>query len=178
LRAVDPESAGRLHPHDQRRIIRALEVLHLTGITHSAQLEGQKRISPYELCFLGLTMDRAMLYARINERVDAMIADGLVDEMRGLLQQGVKPGAVSMQGLGYKEIALYLEGHLSLEEAIVLLKRDTRRYAKRQLSWFRRMKDIHWIDSSENFHKNLLAIHDIIAGKFRGELEYTSNQSF
>jgi len=177
LRSVDPESAQRLHPHDQRRIIRALEVLHLTGIKQSTQLEGQNKISPYELCMLGLTMERALLYERINERVDAMIAEGLVDEMRGLLTQGVKPGAVSMQGLGYKEIALYLDGHLTLDEAVVLLKRDTRHYAKRQLSWFRRMKDISWIDSSENFHKNLHAIHAIIAGKFRGELEYISNHS-
>ncbi|GGD64051.1 tRNA (adenosine(37)-N6)-dimethylallyltransferase MiaA [Paenibacillus nasutitermitis] len=177
LHAADPESARRLHPNDQRRIIRALEVLHLTGIRQSTQLEGQTKVSPYELCLLGLTMDRALLYERINERVEAMIAEGLVGEMRELLERGVKPGSVAMQGLGYKEIALYLDGHLTLDEAIVLLKRDTRHYAKRQLSWFRRMKEIQWIDSSENFHKNLLAIHAIIAGKFRGELEYISNHS-
>ena len=178
LRVVDPDSAERLHPNDQRRIIRALEIYHLTGTTLSEQLAGQKKTSPYELCIIGLTMDRALLYARINERVDAMIAEGLVEEVKGLLDRGVPADAVSMHGLGYKEIALYLHGHLSLEEAVELLKRDTRRFAKRQLSWFRHMKDIHWIDSSENFHKNLQMIHGIIAGKFRMDIEYTSNQSF
>ncbi|MFC5648409.1 tRNA (adenosine(37)-N6)-dimethylallyltransferase MiaA [Paenibacillus solisilvae] len=178
LRVVDPDSAGRLHVNDQRRIIRALEIYHLTGTTLSQQLARQNKTSPFELCIIGLTMDRAVLYTRINERVDAMIEEGLVDEVRGLLERGVPVDAVSMHGLGYKEIVLYLQGHLSLEEAVELLKRDTRRFAKRQLSWFRHMKDIHWIDSSENFHKNLQTIHGIIAGKFRMNIEYTSNQSF
>ncbi|WP_219837539.1 tRNA (adenosine(37)-N6)-dimethylallyltransferase MiaA [Paenibacillus sp. R14(2021)] len=178
LRAVDPEAAQRLHPNDQRRVIRALEVYHLTGSTVSRQLEGQKKTSPYELCIIGLTMDRAVLYARINERVDAMIEEGLVEEVRGLLEQGVPGDAVSMHGLGYKEIVLYLQGHMTLESAVELLKRDTRHFAKRQLSWFRHMNDIHWIDCGENFNENLQTIHGIIAGKFRMELEYTINQPF
>jgi tRNA dimethylallyltransferase len=178
LREVDPESAERLHPNDQRRIIRALEIYRLTGKTMSEHLAVQTKTSPYELCIVGLTMERERLYARINERVDAMIAEGLVDEVKRLLDAGVSPDAVSMQGLGYKEIALHLQGSLSLDEAVELLKRDTRRFAKRQLSWFRRMKDIAWIDASENFHENLQAFHAIIAGKFRVDLEYTSNQSF
>ncbi|MBW7477818.1 tRNA (adenosine(37)-N6)-dimethylallyltransferase MiaA [Paenibacillus oenotherae] len=178
LRGIDPASAERLHPNDQRRIIRALEIHHLTGVTLSEQLAGQKKTSPYELCMIGLTMDRALLYERINQRVDGMMADGLVAEVEGLLAQGVKPGDISMQGLGYKEIALFLQQQLSLEEAVTLLKRDTRRFAKRQLSWFRHMQDIAWIDASENFQKNLAAIYAIIAGKFRMDLEYTSNQSF
>ena len=178
LRAIDPESAGRLHPNDQRRIIRALEIHHLTGVTLSEQLAGQKKTSPFELCIVGLTMDREKLYARINERVDAMIAEGLVDEVKRLLAEGVPSDAVSMQGLGYKEIALFLQQQISLPEAVELLKRDTRRFAKRQLSWFRRMTDIAWIDASENFHENLQSFHAIIAGKFRVNLEYTSNQSF
>ncbi|QHW34482.1 tRNA (adenosine(37)-N6)-dimethylallyltransferase MiaA [Paenibacillus rhizovicinus] len=178
LRAIDPEAAERLHPNDQRRVIRALEVEHLTGTTFTEQQKGQKKTSPFELCIIGLTMDRAVLYARINERVEAMIEEGLVEEVRGLLERGVPADAVSMHGLGYKEIALYLQGHLSLNEAVELLKRDTRRFAKRQLSWFRHMQDIHWIDAGENFNKNLQAIHGIIAGKFRMELEYTFNQPF
>lgn len=178
LRAVDPESADRLHPRDIRRVIRALEVYHLTGIPLSKQLEGQKKQSPYELCMIGLTMDRAALYRRIDERVDRMLEEGLVDEVRKLLAAGVPRDAVSMQGLGYKEIALYLDGACTLDEAVYLLKRDTRRFAKRQLSWFRRMKDIHWVDMGENFHKNLEMIHAIIAGKFGVHLECTSYQSF
>ncbi|GGG87928.1 tRNA dimethylallyltransferase [Paenibacillus radicis (ex Gao et al. 2016)] len=178
LAEVDPKSAKRLHPNDRRRIIRALEIHHLTGGTLSDQLEGQKKESPYELCILGLTMDRALLYERIEQRIDLMLEQGLIEEVRRLLEHGTPPGAVAMQGLGYKEIAMYLRGECSLEAAVTLLKRDTRHFAKRQLSWFRHMKDIEWIDMGENFHNNLHRIHGIIAGKFQVNLEYTSNQSF
>lgn len=172
LAAIDPDSAARLHPNDQRRIIRALEIFHMTGTKLSAQLAGQKKESPYELCIIGLNMDRAVLYRRIEERIDLMLEQGLVEEVRQLLERGVPTHAVSMQGLGYKEIAAYLHGEMSYEAAVTLLKRDTRRFAKRQLSWFRHMKDIHWIDSSENNNNKLCAIHDIMVGKFQGRLEY------
>ncbi|MCA0758543.1 tRNA (adenosine(37)-N6)-dimethylallyltransferase MiaA [Paenibacillus sp. N4] len=178
LGAVDPEAAQRLHPNDLRRVIRALEVYHLTGQTFSEQQAGQTKESPYELCIIGLTMDRAELYRRIEQRVDLMMEQGLVEEVQRLLARDLPPTAVAMQGLGYKEIANYLQGNCSLEAAVELLKRDTRRFAKRQLSWFRHMKDIHWIDMGENFHNNLQSIHAIIAGKFQVDLEYTSNQSF
>lgn len=178
LAEVDPRSAGRLHPNDQRRIIRALEIYHLSGETMSAQLERQKKESPYELCIVGLTMDRKVLYSRIEQRIDQMLEDGLVEEVRGLLDRGVTTDCIAMQGLGYKEIVMYLRGECTLEAAVELLKRDTRRFAKRQLSWFRHMKDIEWIDMGENFHNNLRRIHGIIAGKFQVNLEYTSNQSF
>ncbi|MCM3627600.1 tRNA (adenosine(37)-N6)-dimethylallyltransferase MiaA [Paenibacillus glycanilyticus] len=178
LAEVDPKSAERLHPNDQRRIIRALEIYHLSGEMMSAQLERQKKESPYELCILGLTMDRKVLYSRIEQRIDLMLEDGLVEEVRGLLDRGVTSDCIAMQGLGYKEIVMYLRGECTLEAAVELLKRDTRRFAKRQLSWFRHMKDIEWIDMGENFHNNLRRIHDIIAGKFQVNLEYTSNQSF
>ncbi|MBD2869843.1 tRNA (adenosine(37)-N6)-dimethylallyltransferase MiaA [Paenibacillus sp. IB182493] len=178
LAAIDPEAAERLHPNDTRRVIRALEVHHLTGLTFSEQQAGQKKESPYELCIVGLTMDRAELYRRIELRIDLMLEQGLVDEVRRLLASERPPNAVAMQGLGYKEIAEYLRGECTLEAAAERLKRDTRRFAKRQLSWFRHMKDIHWIDMRENFHNNLLSIHGIIAGKFQVDLEYTSNQSF
>lgn len=179
LKAVDPASAERLHPNDQRRVIRALEIHHMTGVPMSAQLAGQTRTSPYELCIIALTMDRALLYQRIEQRIDQMMDEGLVDEVRQLLSQGYDRSLVAMQGLGYKEIVAYLEGDCSLAEAVTLLKRDTRRFAKRQLSWFRHMKDIHWVDitDSENFVKNKQAIHAIIAGKFNLDLEYISKQS-
>lgn len=178
LAETDPQAAERLHPNDLRRVIRALEVYHMTGQTFTEQQEGQKKESPYELCIIGLTMDRVKLYRRIEQRIDLMMEQGLVDEVRQLLERDLPPQAVAMQGLGYKEIADYLQGNCSLEAAVERLKRDTRRFAKRQLSWFRHMKDIHWIDMDENFHNNLLLIHDTIAGKFQVNLEYTSNQSF
>ncbi|MCZ8513092.1 tRNA (adenosine(37)-N6)-dimethylallyltransferase MiaA [Paenibacillus filicis] len=167
LREVDPETAERLHPNDQRRIIRALEIAHLTGERLSDQLKVQKKTTPYELCIVGLTMDRDLLYKRIEDRIDLMIEQGLVDEVRGLLDRGYSTDLVSMQGLGYKEIAAYLTGQGTLEEAILLLKRDTRRFAKRQLSWFRRMKDIEWVDVSDlaNFSTHYEEVRAIIAGK-------------
>ncbi|AIQ69240.1 tRNA (adenosine(37)-N6)-dimethylallyltransferase MiaA [Paenibacillus graminis] len=179
LAAVDPASAARLHPNDRRRIIRALEIHHQTKVTLSASHAGQKKESPYELCLIGLTMDRKILYKRIEDRIDQMLADGLVAEVEGLLQRGYSRSLVSMQGLGYKEIAAYLAGEMTLDEAVTLLKRDTRRFAKRQLSWFRHMKEIQWIDvdESQNFSENFEKIRAIIAGKFLSGLEYTSEQS-
>ena len=178
LRAVDPESAERIHANDRRRVIRALEVYHLSGRTASAQLATQKKESPYELCIIGLTMDRALLYQRIEERVDAMMEEGLIDEVRSLLAAGCPRQAISMQALGYKEIVQYLDGDLTLEAAVTLLKRDTRRFAKRQLSWFRHMKDIHWVDVTEpvNFSAHFQMISAIIAGKFVHKIEYNQQQ--
>lgn len=168
LSEADPATAERLHPNDRRRIIRALEVHKMTGKPLSQHLAGQKKESPYECCFIGLTMDRDKLYRRIEQRIDAMLEAGLVEEVRRLLRAGYTRDLVSMQGLGYKEIAAYVEGELSLEEATVLLKKSTRHFAKRQLSWFRHMPDIHWIDMTDpkNFFENLSIIHGILAGKF------------
>ncbi|WP_018752866.1 tRNA (adenosine(37)-N6)-dimethylallyltransferase MiaA [Paenibacillus sanguinis] len=176
LAAVDPKSATRLHPNDVRRVIRALEIYHLTGGTLSSQLEGQNKQSPYELCIIGLTMDRQMLYNRIEQRIDEMLRLGLVHEVRGLLDKGYTRELVSMQGLGYKEIIEHLEDGLPLELAVEKLKRDTRRFAKRQLSWFRHMKEIAWIDvgDGKNFSGILAEAHAIIAGKFPADLEYNS----
>lgn len=167
LREADPETAARLHPNDTRRIIRALEVKHLTGVPLSLHLSGQKKQSPYDICIVGLTMDRQLLYKRIEERIDQMLDEGLVEEVAGLLREGYSDDLVSMQGLGYKEIAAYLRNDLSLEEAVVLLKRDTRRFAKRQLSWFRHMKDIQWVDVTDTtqFCKHLNLINGIIRDK-------------
>ena len=173
LKQADPPSAEKIHPNDRRRTIRALEVLRLTGMPLSEHLNRQKKESPYELCIIGLTMDRDFLYKRIEERIDAMMEDGLVDEVRSLLDRGYSTDLVSMQGLGYKEIAGYLLGHYSLSDAVEMLKRNTRRFAKRQLSWFRRMKEIQWVDVTEpNFFEHLATIRAIIAGKFTTGLEY------
>ncbi|WP_138493455.1 tRNA (adenosine(37)-N6)-dimethylallyltransferase MiaA [Paenibacillus pinistramenti] len=174
LAAIDPDSAGRLHPNDLRRIIRALEIHHLTGQTLSSQLKGQNKVSPYNLCLIGLTMDRQLLYNRIEARIDLMLEQGLVKEVESLLDKGYSRSLVSLQGLGYKEIAEHLLDGLPLEEAVIKLKRDTRHFAKRQLSWFRHMKDIHWFDvtDGEKFPEQLAEIHAIIAGKFGIPLEY------
>lgn len=174
LRLIDPASAERLHANDTRRVIRALEVAHVTGRTLSEQLEGQAKVSPYSLCIAGLTTERDILYNRIEERIDAMLEAGLADEVRGLLDKGITRRHISMQGLGYKEIAAYLEGEVSYEETVRLLKRNTRHFAKRQLSWFRHMKDIEWIEVPEhaNISLSLHKFHAILAGKFTIGKEY------
>jgi tRNA dimethylallyltransferase len=164
LLLVDPDTAERLHPNDQRRVIRALEVHHVTGQTMSALLATQQKEPNYQLCLIGLKRDRQQLYERIEGRVDEMIQLGLVEEVQSLLESGCTLQHLSMQALGYKEIAGYLKGDMSLEDAIVLLKKRTRNYAKRQMSWFRHMKDIHWLDLSEktNFDEQFDYISDII----------------
>lgn len=164
LRAIDPESAERLHKNDVRRVIRALEIHHLTGRTVSQVLKEQPSESPYRVCLIGLTMRRDVLYERINARVDQMIEQGLIEEVRGLLERGYGPGLISMQGLGYKEIIGYLLGEYNRQHAIELLKQNTRRFAKRQLSWFRHMKGISWVDMTEpqNYDTNIAKINDII----------------
>jgi tRNA dimethylallyltransferase len=147
LRAVDPITAERLHPRDLKRIIRALEVYLVSGvpISHHHVTAGTIEVD-YHVNLFGLTMDRSKLYKKIEERVDYQIKAGLVDEVRKLLDQGYSPELPSMKGLGYKQIVSYLLGQNDLETAINLLKRDTRRFAKRQFTWFRAMQGIHWID--------------------------------
>lgn len=170
LREIDPITSAKLHPNDIRRIIRALEVYKLTGKPISYyQLTTQNRPNPdYDVLMIGLTMDREKLYNRIEARVDKMIGAGLVDEVRWLCEKGYKDNMIAMQGLGYKEIIRYLDGQCTLEEAINTLKRNTRRYAKRQLTWFRRDKRIHWIyvdqfNSKEEIIKNIL---ELVAEKY------------
>lgn len=151
LAEVDPVSAGRLHENDERRIIRALEVYHLTGVPFSRFLEhGRDQEPKYRAVMFGLTMARAGLYRRIEERVDELVRAGLVDEVRRLLEKGYGPDLVAMKGLGYKEIADYLQGQTTLDEAVNILKKNTRRFAKRQLTWFRRDNRIQWLDVEEN----------------------------
>ncbi len=147
LRQVDPESAERLHPSDQRRIIRALEVYEETGRTITAHNEETKKQPPrYEGLWLGLDFeDRAELYARIDLRVEKMMAEGLLAEIEMLLARGVPQGATSLQAIGYKEPLAALRGEMTMEEAVEKIKLESRRYAKRQLTWFRRNDKIHWL---------------------------------
>lgn len=142
----DPESAEKIHPNNIKRVIRALEYYELTGekISLHNEREGEK-VSPYNTAYFVLNDHRERLYERIDRRVDQMLDEGLVEEVRRLAQMGYTRDMVSMQGLGYKEILAYLEGEYSLEEAVYVLKRDTRHFAKRQLTWFRREKDVIWV---------------------------------
>ncbi|MGN0153745.1 MAG: tRNA (adenosine(37)-N6)-dimethylallyltransferase MiaA [Lachnospiraceae bacterium] len=149
LREIDPVSYEEIHENNVKRVIRALEFYHDTGYpisTHNAQ-QHQKE-SPYNFEYFVLNDNRDILYRRIEERIDIMLKQGLVDEVKGLLDHGCTPDMVSMQGLGYKEIIPYLQGECSLEEAVYILKRDTRHFAKRQLTWFRREKDVTWVDKT------------------------------
>lgn len=151
LKEQDPEYAAENHPNNQKRVIRALEYIHLTGRKFSAYNQEQReKESPYRFAYFVLAMDRAKLYERINLRVDQMLAQGLVEEVKRLRAMGCRKGMTSMQGLGYKEMLDYLEGGMSFEQAVELLKRDTRRFAKRQLTWFRRERDVVWLEK-ENF---------------------------
>ncbi|NMB11419.1 MAG: tRNA (adenosine(37)-N6)-dimethylallyltransferase MiaA [Firmicutes bacterium] len=147
---VDQATAKRLHPNDRRRVIRALEVYHTTGKPLSQHLEAQKQRPPrHRAVKFGLVRNRTRLYERINARVDLMMETGLLDEVKELLNQGLEDSATAMQALGYKELVGYLREEYDLTEAIRLLKRDTRRYAKRQLTWFRRDQEIIWLDLDE-----------------------------
>ncbi len=154
LERIDPVSAGRIHPNDTRRLIRALEVYYATGRPISAFQYHSERLPPkYNLAYFGLAMDREQLYLRIEKRVDAMISRGLVDEVKKLMDMGYGAHLTSMQAIGYKEIIDYLNGLYTLEEAVELIKRNTRRFAKRQLTWFRQDPRIRWkaVESYSNF---------------------------
>ncbi len=151
LREVDPPSAEAIHANNVKRVIRALEFYKKTGqrISEHNEEERQKE-SPYNFAYYVLNMDRATLYERIDLRVDKMLEAGLEEEVKHLKAMGCTRDMVSMQGLGYKEILDYLNGELSLEEAVYILKRDTRHFAKRQLTWFKREKEVTWV-TQENF---------------------------
>lgn len=154
LREVDSKSAENIHANNVKRVIRALEFYYQNGTPISEHNEEQKQqTSPYNLAYFVLTAPRESLYERIDRRVDQMMEEGLLEEVKSLRERGCHRGMVSMQGLGYKEILAYLEGEYPLEEAVRILKRDTRHFAKRQLTWFRREQDVIWVDK-EQFHWN------------------------
>ncbi|MCD8155402.1 MAG: tRNA (adenosine(37)-N6)-dimethylallyltransferase MiaA [Clostridiales bacterium] len=150
LLEVDPVSARSIHENNVKRVIRALEFYHQNGTPISAHnQEEREKNSPYNLAYFVLNMPRPILYERIDKRVDAMLGEGLVEEVKALRDMGCQRGMTSMQGLGYKEILDYLEGDSSLEEAADILKRDTRHFAKRQLTWFRREPDVIWVNKED-----------------------------
>lgn len=149
LRRIDPVSADSIHENNVKRVIRALEFYEKTGTPISEHNEQERtKESPYDFRYFVLTDDRQRLYDRIEQRIDQMLNCGLVEEVKKLRAQGFHRSMVSMQGLGYKEILAWLEGEISFEEAVYILKRDTRHFAKRQLTWFRRERDVIWVDKS------------------------------
>lgn len=153
LREVDPESADAIHANNVKRVIRALEFYKLTGQKISEHNEKERaKESPYEFCYFVLNDDRKLLYDRIDLRIDKMLDEGLLEEVTFLKSKGYTKDMVSMQGLGYKEILDCLNGECSLAEAIYILKRDTRHFAKRQLTWFRRERDVIWVDKNNYDH--------------------------
>ena len=149
----DPVSAEKIHPNNVRRVIRALEILHSTGKTKSEQDKLAKpEKSPYKSMIFGIDMPRDELYERINKRVDIMVEAGLVDEVKGLLNMGISLDTTAMQAIGYKELASYINGDCALEFAVEKIKQESRRYAKRQITWFSKNSKINWIMLQECYN--------------------------
>lgn len=162
LKEIDPVSYDTIHYNNVKRVIRALEYYKLSGEPISKHNEEQKaKESPYNFVYLVLNDERANLYKRIDMRVDVMVSNGLIEEVTKLKEMGCTKDMISMQGLGYKEILDYLDGVYTLDEAIEIIKRDTRRFAKRQLTWFRREADVTWVDKN-SFNYNEDKILDYI----------------
>ena len=163
LREVDPDATRWIHPNDRYRIVRALEVFELTGKGISRwQKEHGFAESAFEVIKIGLNRERQELYDLINQRCDEMIAGGLVDEVKGLVEKGYSLDLPALQSVGYRQIGLYLRGELSLEQAVILIKRDTRHLAKRQLTWFRADKEIGWFHPERERNKILKAAKEFL----------------
>lgn len=159
LRDIDPESAEAIHANNLKRVIRAIEFFKETGTRISDHNKSQsQKESPYNFVYFVLNLDRKILYDRIEKRIDIMLKKGLIDEVMKLKEMGLNKDYISMQGLGYKEILDYLNGEISLDEAEYILKRDTRHFAKRQLTWFRREKCVSWVNKEEFDYKNELIL--------------------
>lgn len=150
LRGIDPESARNIHPNDRVRIIRALEVYEVTGLTMTEHFKKQKEEDPgFDLLVIGLSMEREKMYEKINTRVDQMIGQGLIDEVKALRQAGYGRDLSSQHALGYKEVHSMLDGEMDQEETVYLIKRNTRRFAKGQLTWFRKEPGLVWMDAKD-----------------------------
>ncbi|MDH7569689.1 MAG: tRNA (adenosine(37)-N6)-dimethylallyltransferase MiaA [Armatimonadota bacterium] len=172
LQAVDPEKAAALSPHDLKRIVRALEVYHLTGRRISElQAESRSAGAPYQVVKIGLVRDREELYRRIDERVDQMLAAGLLDEVRRLYDAGMDERLTAIQAHGYKELIGYLRGEYDLEEGVRRLKRNTRHYARRQLSWLRQEPGIHLVHAARPAEEVARDVLAIIRRKTAGAVE-------
>ena len=169
LRSFDPERAAKLHPSDKRRIVRAIEIYKLTGMTISQHDAMTQSLPPrYEAAAIHLNyLDRADLYARIDLRVDIMVQQGLFEEVEQLLSEGLSPECTAMQAIGYKEAAMAIRGEISRHQAAELIKLGSRRYAKRQLTWFRRNKDAFWVnwDRQPDFEQAVRLSTDFLSSR-------------
>ena len=155
---IDPQAVEKISNNDKKRIMRILEIYHQTGKTKTQlEVESREEEPPYEYLVYAIGMDREKLYDRINRRVDIMLEQGLIEEVQDLLKK-YQHFPTAMQGLGYKEVASYLLGNITKEQMIEMLKQETRRYAKRQLTWFRKNKDIQWIDGLDPVEENIQRI--------------------
>ncbi|WP_078382770.1 tRNA (adenosine(37)-N6)-dimethylallyltransferase MiaA [Sutcliffiella halmapala] len=169
LRRIDPISAENIHPNNVRRVIRALEVFYSTGKTMTEYQQSQNQELLYDVAYVGLTMDRETLYDRINLRVDLMVKEGLLEEVEKLYRKGIRE-CQSIQAIGYKEIYAYFDGKVTKEQAVDALKQNSRRYAKRQLTWFRNKMDVTWFDMTDaDFEEKLDEIFSFVAGKLKLE---------
>ena len=181
LSQLDPAAAKAIHPNNKKRMIRALEFYRLTGRRISEHNERERRKqSPYQSAYFVLNDERSRLYDRIDQRVDEMIKDGLIEEVRKLKEMGYTRNLVSMQGLGYKELFPYFDNECTLEEAVSVIKRDTRHFAKRQLTWFRREKDVIWVNKdmfSYDNDKILSYMSDILRERGIINKIYGANES-
>ena len=159
---IDPEAMKKISANDKKRIMRVLEIYHQTGKTKTQlEIESRKNGVPYDYRVFAINMPREILYDRINRRVDIMLENGLLDEVKKLLEMGYTKDMISMQGIGYKEMIKYLDGEYTYDEAVEKIKRDSRRYAKRQITWFKRYQDAKWFDLDEYQNKEKLE-EDII----------------
>ncbi len=165
LRDVDPAAAERIHPNNVKKLIRAIEVAAGTGRGIPAFEESFKPTGDYEYLLIGLKREREELYERIDKRVDILVKMGLEAEIRGLLDMGLTADDISMKGIGYKEIIGYFNGEYDFDEAVRLVKRNTRHYAKRQMTWLRRYKEMHWVNLSELSQAEAMKEILVIAGK-------------
>lgn len=164
LQEIDPVAAKTIHVNNVKRVLRAIEFYYETGTQISTHNEAERiKESPYNFCYFVLNDKRDVLYERIDERIDIMMEEGLLNEVQGLLEQGYSRDLVSMQGLGYKEMVSYLEQEISLEEAVRILKRDTRHFAKRQLTWFKRERDVIWIAKNEYQNQTETIVNKMLA---------------
>ena len=157
---VDPEAAKIIHPNNRKRVIRALEIFETSGVKKSDMIENQQHKLIYDVALIGFTDERKVLYDRINKRVDNMFEMGLVDEVKGLYEAGIPQTAQSIRAIGYKEVYDYFEGHTTLDECRELIKRNSRRYAKRQYTWFNNQMDVEWFNVDTQHFEN--TIQDVL----------------
>lgn len=163
LALIDPDSAKEIHSNNRKRIIRALEIFQQTGEQKSGRIQQQKHELLYDALLIGLTDDREVLYARINNRVETMMKSGLLEEVRALYASGISEMSQSMRAIGYKELYPYFRGEQELSDTIDLIKRNSRRYAKRQFTWFRNQMDVNWFKVDvQNFDKTVSEVENFI----------------